>query len=476
MADPKNLIVASVIVMLVVAAGAYYVGTITQQPSPPVIKENVIQIMTKAGNFSKFLQALNTTGLTTILKGSGPFTVFAPTDAAFTKIPTADLSTLMADKARLTDMLLYHIVSGRFTSNELSNGTLNSLLSEQGSYLYLTNTGIENAHFVVQDIGFSTSDSVVQSIDTVLNVPLRLLVVSVSDMNLRNISPASYEMWVINETSVSSLGKFSVDDSGLMHTAHSGGIDNTFHTEGDFNDASGFFVSVEAVGDYDFIPSGTTILNGSVNSSYFPVDIKVNFGFPVNLTNASGEYILATPTNSPNVNSTSGIWFYDPSGPKASLTLPALPDGWTYAGWVYVDAPTLDKSAKKEMPITIGRFETATGFDNMTTYSWVQPPPQYPGEDFLQDSSTANGQVQLMNLGYPLMNVSFPLNLADGKSSVVITIQPNRYGEDPTGPGPFFIQLLSANIPQGAEDHKLYAMVLVPSTIPTATADLTTHD
>jgi hypothetical protein len=107
------------------------------------------------------------------------------------------------------------------------------------------------------------------------------------------------------------------------------------------------------------------------------------------------------------------------------------------------------------------------------------PAPLFPGEDFLQDQSTARGNLLQMpsrSHGYPLMNLTFPLNLADGVSKVSITVQPDIGGVDPQGVGPSFIQILVANIPNGATDHTVYTLNLDLTSIPKATGDLSAHD
>ena len=75
--------------------------------------KDIVDTAVGAGNFKTLATALTAAGLIDTLKGKGPFTVFAPTDAAFAKIPKADLDKLLADKAKLTAVLTYHVVPGR---------------------------------------------------------------------------------------------------------------------------------------------------------------------------------------------------------------------------------------------------------------------------------------------------------------------------------------------------------------------------
>ena len=75
--------------------------------------KDIVDTAVGAGNFKTLAAALTAAGLIDTLKGKGPFTVFAPTDAAFAKVPKADLDALLADKAKLTKVLTYHVVPGK---------------------------------------------------------------------------------------------------------------------------------------------------------------------------------------------------------------------------------------------------------------------------------------------------------------------------------------------------------------------------
>ena len=100
------------------------------------------------------------------LKGAGPFTVFAPTDAAFAKIPKSNLDALLKDKARLTAVLTYHVVAGKVMASDVHAGEVKTL---QGANLTIT-TGsgvmVNNAKVTKTDI--EASNGVIHVIDTVL--------------------------------------------------------------------------------------------------------------------------------------------------------------------------------------------------------------------------------------------------------------------------------------------------------------------
>lgn len=102
--------------MLVAAALAAAVVPAAQAGS----QKDIVDTAVAAGDFKTLASALQAAGLVETLKGAGPFTVFAPTDAAFAKIPKADLDALMADKARLTKVLTYHVVPGKVMAADVA--------------------------------------------------------------------------------------------------------------------------------------------------------------------------------------------------------------------------------------------------------------------------------------------------------------------------------------------------------------------
>ena len=88
--------------------------TTSLQPS-----ETIIDIINKGKHFTKLAAALKFTGLDKTLSKKGLFTLFAPTNAAFDKIPKATLDQVLTNKVLLTKILLYHVVTGKFTTPDL---------------------------------------------------------------------------------------------------------------------------------------------------------------------------------------------------------------------------------------------------------------------------------------------------------------------------------------------------------------------
>jgi len=114
--------------------------------------KDIVETAVAAGNFKTLATALTAAGLVDTLKGKGPFTVFAPTDAAFAKIPKADLDALLKDKAKLTAVLTYHVVAGKVMAADVKAGKVKTV---QGSELTVSTTGgvmVDKAKVTTTDI------------------------------------------------------------------------------------------------------------------------------------------------------------------------------------------------------------------------------------------------------------------------------------------------------------------------------------
>ncbi|HOC77757.1 MAG TPA: fasciclin domain-containing protein [Methanofastidiosum sp.] len=81
--------------------------------------KNIVETAIGAGNFKTLVEAVKAAGLVEVLSGPGPFTVFAPQDSAFAALPKGTLESLLKDKAKLTEILKYHVVSGKHDLSEL---------------------------------------------------------------------------------------------------------------------------------------------------------------------------------------------------------------------------------------------------------------------------------------------------------------------------------------------------------------------
>jgi uncharacterized surface protein with fasciclin (FAS1) repeats len=128
--------------------------------------KDIVDTAVAAGSFKTLATALQAAGLIETLKGAGPFTVFAPTDEAFAKIPKADLDALLKDKAKLTAVLTYHVVPGKVMAADVKPGMVKTV---QGGSLTVATAGgvmVNNAKVVKTDI--TASNGVIHVIDTVV--------------------------------------------------------------------------------------------------------------------------------------------------------------------------------------------------------------------------------------------------------------------------------------------------------------------
>ena len=141
-----------------------------------VFAKDIIDTAVSNGNFKTLATALTAAGLIDTLKGPGPFTVFAPTDEAFAKIPKADLDALLKDKAKLSAVLTYHVVAGKVMAADVKTGKVKTV---QGSELNVSvnsskkpysesviTVKVDNATVTKTDIAADNGDN--QVIDTVV--------------------------------------------------------------------------------------------------------------------------------------------------------------------------------------------------------------------------------------------------------------------------------------------------------------------
>jgi uncharacterized surface protein with fasciclin (FAS1) repeats len=128
--------------------------------------KDIVDTAVAAGQFKTLATALQAAGLVDTLKGKGPFTVFAPTDEAFAKVPKDQLDALLKDKAKLTAVLTYHVVPGKVMAADVKAGKVKTV---QGSELTVATAGgvsVDNAKVVKTDI--VASNGVIHVIDSVV--------------------------------------------------------------------------------------------------------------------------------------------------------------------------------------------------------------------------------------------------------------------------------------------------------------------
>jgi uncharacterized surface protein with fasciclin (FAS1) repeats len=139
----------------------------TELPSVADTHKDVVDTAVSVGQFNTLAKALTEAGLVETLKGTGPFTVFAPTDEAFAKLPAGTLDSLLKDKAKLTAVLTYHVVAGKVTAADVMK--LTEAKTVQGQSIKINTTGgvmVNDAHVVKTDV--MASNGVIHVIDKVM--------------------------------------------------------------------------------------------------------------------------------------------------------------------------------------------------------------------------------------------------------------------------------------------------------------------
>ncbi|WP_442845482.1 anti-sigma factor [Leeuwenhoekiella sp. H156] len=180
---------------------------------------------------------------------------------------------------------------------------------------------------------------------------------------------AEYQVWLVSGGENISLGRFRNLSNGQQFSALTGQVDN----------ASGIKISIEPGNDPSPEISNTVILSGNFNGNSADLSIEGSLG---SFSNASGVFTLWTPTDNNVNNNQNGVWFLRPNGgnPQAGLSLPTLPSGWVYEGWVEVD-----NASNQTKLLSTGRFARSSGEDMFGGYSsTLNDPPQFPGEDFVE--------------------------------------------------------------------------------------------
>ena len=145
--------------------------TATAPVTPTVAAKDIVDTAVADGRFKTLVAAVQAAGLVDTLKGKGPFTVFAPTDEAFAKLPAGTVDALLKDPAKLKDILLYHVVSGNVMAADAAK--LTSANTVQGKPITIKSEGgklmINDATVAIADV--KTSNGVIHVIDKVLLPP-----------------------------------------------------------------------------------------------------------------------------------------------------------------------------------------------------------------------------------------------------------------------------------------------------------------
>ena len=150
------------------AVAALSLSALAPVVSAKPAKRNIVQTAVAAGQFKTLTKLVKQSGLAGALQAKGPFTVFAPTDAAFAKVPKATLAALAKDKAKLRAVLLYHVAKGKLTAAKVVK--LHSVKTLNGQSLKVRvshgTVTVGGARVVTADIG--ASNGVIHVINKVL--------------------------------------------------------------------------------------------------------------------------------------------------------------------------------------------------------------------------------------------------------------------------------------------------------------------
>ncbi len=133
--------------------------------TPP--SKNIVDTAIAAGNFKTLVAGIKTAGLTETLTGKGPFTVFAPTDEAFKKLPHGALDALLKDTAKLKAVLSYHVVAGQISAKDLKSG---EVMTVQGSALtaVVSSSGVQVNGAHVKQADIAAMNGLIHVIDAVI--------------------------------------------------------------------------------------------------------------------------------------------------------------------------------------------------------------------------------------------------------------------------------------------------------------------
>jgi uncharacterized surface protein with fasciclin (FAS1) repeats len=150
--------------LIAALAAVTMLGTSAHAAGAP---KDIVDTAVGAGNFKTLATALTAAGLIDTLKGAGPFTVFAPTDEAFAKLPAGTLDALLKDKAKLASILTYHVVAGKVMAADVMK--LKTAKTLQGSSVTIdTKMGVKVDGANVTKTDIECSNGVIHVIDTVI--------------------------------------------------------------------------------------------------------------------------------------------------------------------------------------------------------------------------------------------------------------------------------------------------------------------
>jgi uncharacterized surface protein with fasciclin (FAS1) repeats len=156
------------------------VAVVVTLAAAPARADDIVDVATKAGTFNTLVAAVKAAGLVDTLKGKGPFTVFAPTDDAFKKLPAGTVENLLKpeNKAQLVSILTYHVLPGRYDAARITGAkaraTRFGIPTVQGANVEVDlRQGVKVSGATVTKTDIAATNGVVHVIDTVMLPPKR---------------------------------------------------------------------------------------------------------------------------------------------------------------------------------------------------------------------------------------------------------------------------------------------------------------
>jgi len=129
--------------------------------------KNLVDTAIDAGTFTKLVQAVQAAGLVEALSGPGPYTVFAPNDDAFAKLPAGTMESLLSDIPKLRDILMYHVLEGKFNASDVMKMTSAKTLQGQAVSINAKD-GVQVNEATVIKPDIETDNGVIHVIDRVI--------------------------------------------------------------------------------------------------------------------------------------------------------------------------------------------------------------------------------------------------------------------------------------------------------------------
>jgi uncharacterized surface protein with fasciclin (FAS1) repeats len=196
MVEVKKLLV--ILLLLAVAAGVA-TPIVTAQISS---QRTVLQNMAGIGDFSTLLSGIRAGGLDDVLKGPGPYTVFAPTNGAFDKLPQGSVNALMKDPAKLNDLLKYHAVPGKLSYTDLSAMTDVKTVDGRTLPINIKDGVLMVGGSKVLNQGIDSSNGIIYPMDSVIVPP------GFTGIQSTQSAPLSWLWWLVGAIIIAALAVY----------------------------------------------------------------------------------------------------------------------------------------------------------------------------------------------------------------------------------------------------------------------------